>query len=134
MSRNGAHQSHKHYNEQRARKDSKLQRAPRAEGRKKTMLDQLKNFNADRMDVEELVALHMFGKQFRVALEEQSVPVPVYVDDNLRALKHEIDNRMADRKAARIRELKQQRAGLATAQEKRDAIEKELAALGEPVA
>jgi hypothetical protein len=48
-------------------------------------------------------------------------------------LAREIDTRMADRRATRIRELKAQRDSLKTAQEKRDSIDKELAALGEPV-
>jgi len=97
------------------------------------MLDQFKNFNADAAELDELVHLASFGRQFRAEHEALNVPVPEYVDDNLRAIRKEIDSRLADRRATRVRELKAQRAGLATAQEKRDAIDKELAALGEPV-
>lgn len=97
------------------------------------MLDQFKSFNADAADLDELVELATFGRQFRAEHETLNVPVPEYVDDNLRSIRKEIDNRLADRRAVRIRELKAQRVGLATAQEKRDAIDKELAALGEIV-
>jgi hypothetical protein len=101
--------------------------------RRKTMLENFKNFNVDAADLDELVALSAFGKQLRGEFEAQKVAVPEYVSDNLNALAREIDGRMADRRATRVRELKAQRDSLKTAQERRDAIDKELAALGEPV-
>ncbi len=97
------------------------------------MLDQFKNFNADRMDIDDLVEVATFGRQFRAEHEALNVPVPEYVDDNLRSIRKEIDSRLADRRAVRVRELKAQRDSLKTAQERRDAIDKELAALGETV-
>lgn len=101
--------------------------------RRKPMLQDFKNFNVDAADLDELVALSAFGKQLRGEFEAQKVAVPEYVSDNLNSLAREIDSRMADRRATRIRELKTQRDSLKTAQERRDAIDKELAALGEPV-
>ena len=101
--------------------------------RRKLMLDQFKNFSADSNDLDELVQLAAFGRQFRAEHETLNVPVPEYVDDNLRAIRREIESKMADRKATRIRELKAQRTSLATAQEKRAAIDKELEELGETV-
>jgi len=97
------------------------------------MLDEFRNFNVDAATIDELVALSAFGKQLRGEFEAQKVAVPEYVSDNLNSLAREIDTRMADRRATRIRELKAQRDSLKTAQEKRDSIDKELAALGEPV-
>jgi hypothetical protein len=97
------------------------------------MLDQFKNFSADSNELDELVQLASFGRQFRSEHEALNIPVPEYVDDNLRAIRREIESKMADRKATRVRELKAQRDSLKTAQERRDAIDKELAALGEPV-
>ena len=97
------------------------------------MLDQFKGFNVDNADLDELVALSAFGKQLRSEFESQKIPVPEYVSDNLNAISREIDARMADRRATRIRELKSQRDSLKTAQEKRDSIDKELAALGEEI-
>lgn len=101
--------------------------------RRKLMLDQFKSFNVDGADIDQLVALSAFGKQLRGEFETQKIPVPEYVSDNLNSISREIDARMADRKATRIRELKAQRASLATAQERRASIDKELEDLGEPV-
>jgi hypothetical protein len=101
--------------------------------RRKNMLQDFKNFNVDASDLDELVALSAFGKQLRGEFEAQKVAVPEYVSDNLNSLAREIDSRMADRRATRVRELKAQRDSLKTAQERRDAIDKELAALGETV-
>lgn len=101
--------------------------------RRKLMLNEFKGFNVDGADLDELVSLSAFGKQLRSEFETRQIPVPEYVSDTLNAISREIDARMADRKATRIRELKSQRASLATAQEKRESIDKELVALGETV-
>jgi hypothetical protein len=101
--------------------------------RRKTMLENFKKFNAEAADLDELVEVATFGRQFRAEHEALNVPIPEYVDDNLRVIRREIDARLADKRAARVRELKAQREGLKTASERREAIEKELAALGEPV-
>lgn len=101
--------------------------------RRKAMLDRFKNFNVEVADLDELVEIAMFGRQFRAEHEALNIPVPEYVDDNIRVVRREIESRIADRKAQRVRELKAQREGLKSAQEKRDAIDKELAALGEAV-
>jgi hypothetical protein len=101
--------------------------------RRKPMLQEFKSFNVDAADIDELVALSAFGKQLRGEFEAQKVAVPEYVSDNLNSLAREIDSRMADRRATRIRELKTQRDSLKTAQERRAAIDAELAALGETV-
>jgi hypothetical protein len=102
--------------------------------RRKHMLEHFKNFNAEAANLDELVEVAAFGRQFRAEHESLNVPVPEYVDDNLRAIRREIDGRLADKRAARVRELKSQRDSLKTAAERREAIDKELAALGEPVA
>ena len=102
--------------------------------RRKPMLQDFKSFNVDAADLDELVALSAFGKQLRGEFEAQKVAVPEYVSDNLNSIAREIDSRMADRRATRVRELKAQRDSLKTAQERRDAIDRELAELGEPVA
>jgi hypothetical protein len=95
--------------------------------RRKHMLDQFKNFNAEAADLDELVEVASFGRQFRAEHEALNVPIPEYVDDNLRVIRREIDGRLADKRAARVRELKAQPG------ERREAIDRELAALGETV-
>jgi hypothetical protein len=101
--------------------------------RRKLMLNEFKNFSAESNDLDELVQLAAFGRQFRAEHETLNVPVPEYVDDNLRGIRREIESKLADRKAARIRELKATRSSLATAAERREAIDRELEKLGEPV-
>jgi hypothetical protein len=98
------------------------------EGRK-AMLDRFKSFNTEVADLDELVAMAAFGRSFRAEYESLNVSVPEFVDDTLRTIKREIETRVADRRQARIRELKAQRDSLKTAAEKREAIEKELASL-----
>ena len=97
--------------------------------RRKNMLQDFKNFNAEQADLEELVALSAFGKQLRAEFEAQKVPIPEYVSDNLNTLSREIDVRMADRREARKREIKSTLEGLKSREEKREALEKELAEL-----
>jgi len=101
--------------------------------RRKSMLEQFKKFNAEAADLDELVEVATFGRQFRAEHEALNVPVPEYVDDNIRVIRREIDARLSDKRAARVRELKAQRDSLKTAAERREAIDKELAALGETV-
>ena len=98
------------------------------------MLEQFRSFSVEQADnIDELVAMSAFGRSLKAEFETLQVPVPEFVGDGLSAIKTEIERRLADRKAARIKELKAQRAGLQTAQEKREQIEKELAALGATV-
>ena len=97
------------------------------------MLDTFKAFNTEVADLDELVAMAAFGRSLRAEFESLNVSVPEFVDDQTRVIKREIETRVADRRAARVRELKAQRDSLKTAAEKREAIEKELASLGEPV-
>ena len=93
------------------------------------MFEQFKSVNAESAEVDELVALVTFGKSFRAEFEAQKVPVPDYVNDNLNTLTREINSRMADKRAARAREIKAQLSSLQSREEKKTALEQELAAL-----
>lgn len=96
------------------------------------MLDQLKNFSDNSLDLDELVALAAFGRQLRAEFEAQRVSEPEYVAMQLNAVRREIEAKMADRREARKREIKSQLQGLKTAGERRAELEKELVEL-EPV-
>jgi len=93
------------------------------------MLDQFKAANIERPDLDELVELSMFGRQFRAEFELQNIPVPQYVDDNLRSIRNEINARLADKRAARKREVEQELESLKSRTEKRAELEKELVSL-----
>lgn len=101
--------------------------------RRKRMLDQFKGFDQEAASLDELISLSAFGKSLKAEFEARQIATPEYVDDKLSTIGREIDARTADAKARRIRDLKAQREGLKTAAEKREAIDKELAALGEAV-
>jgi hypothetical protein len=96
------------------------------------MLDQFKNFNTDGSGLDELLALSAFGRAMRSECEAQKVSEPEYVAEQLNTLRREIATRMSDRREARKREIKAQLESLQTREEKRLALEKELAEL-EPV-
>lgn len=97
--------------------------------RRKLMLDQLRNFNAEAMNLDELVALAAFGRQLRAEYEALKVEEPPFVDDGLKAIRREVEGRMADRRATRVREIKATLEGLKSREEKRESLEKELAAI-----
>lgn len=92
-------------------------------------LEVFKSFNADRMDISELVALMAFGKSLRAEYEKLSLEEPAFVDIQLKSLHREITARTADAKEARRRELASRIDALKTPQQKKAELEKELAAL-----
>lgn len=98
------------------------------------MLDLLKNFNAERMDLTELVALAAFGDSVAAKFKELSVESPEWVDVNRASLTREIKSRNADRLAARLRSAKTRLETLKTPDEKRKATEDEIARLTEQLA
>ncbi len=82
-------------------------------------LTQFKTFNADRMDVDELVALLAFGKILRATYVEENIDEPEFVNTQLKSLRREINDRNADKIAARKRELVARIDGLKTAAQKK---------------
>lgn len=98
------------------------------------MLEQFKSFNVETADnLDELVAMSAFGKALKAEFEAQKIATPEYVGNSLEAISREIERRVADRRAARIKELKAQESQLQTAAEKREKIRKELEELGATV-
>lgn len=90
------------------------------------MLNAFKHFQADRMDLDDLVALAAFGHLLRDQYEKQNIEVPDFVTDNLKAINREIQAKTAADREARRKTLILQRDALLTNKEKRDRIEKEL--------
>ena len=90
------------------------------------MLDSFKSFSDDQLEIDELVALSLFGRQLRAEYEALRVPEPDYVGLQLNAIRREIESKMADKREARKREIKSQLSGLKTAAERRQELEKEL--------
>jgi ATP-dependent Lon protease len=89
----------------------------------------LKNFNADRLDMEDLVGLLADSKALRLEYEALQIEEPEYIDTTIKAIRREITSRNADKVAARKRELKARIDSLKTPAQKKSELEKELAAL-----
>lgn len=88
-----------------------------------------RNFTVESMDVDQLVALHAFGKQLRAEFDTLGVDEPEYVDAQLKAIRREITARNADRTELRIREVKSRLDALKSPDVRRQELEAELAKL-----
>jgi hypothetical protein len=93
------------------------------------MLERLRTFKADRADFDELVELSALGRILRAEYEGLGGEVPDWVDVALKSVRREAHSRQADAIEARLAKAKLRRAGLATTEEKRAAIDKEIEAL-----
>jgi len=89
----------------------------------------LKNFNADRLDMEDLVGLLADSKALRAEYEALQIEEPEYIDTTIKAIRREITSRNADKIAARKRELTARIDSLKTPAQKKAELEKELAKL-----
>jgi len=97
-------------------------------------VEELKNFNVDRLSVEEMVYLAVEAQRLREGFEARAMPAPEWLMDQIRTLNVEIDRRKRDDLEKRLKELKSADAADMTASERREArrlererIEKELA-------
>jgi hypothetical protein len=93
------------------------------------MLSDLKNFNADRMDIPELVALSSFARALQAEFQSLGVEIPEWVDENSKSLAREIKSRNADRIASKLKAAKARLETLKTPDEKRTALAAEIAEL-----
>ena len=89
----------------------------------------LKNFNADRLDIDEMVGLLADCKALRTEYEALQIEEPEYIDTTIKAIRREINARNADKIAARKRELTARIDGLKTPAQKKAEAEAELARL-----
>lgn len=93
------------------------------------MLNQLKNFEADRMDADELVALSSLARQMTAEYAVLAIDPPEWLEIRSAELKREIGTRAADIRAKRIREIEARLATLKTTEEKKSDLTAELAKL-----
>ena len=93
------------------------------------MLEQLKNLNVDRPEMDELLALHACGNGLQASYDSFKVEKPEWLDNSMRALTREIENRKQAVVEKRVREIRSSLAGLETTTEKRERLKSELAAL-----
>lgn len=70
------------------------------------MFDQLRRYSADQFQLDELVALEVFGRQMRQGYESRQIEAPVWLDDTLRAISSEIAVKARDQLQLRLKEAK----------------------------
>lgn len=90
------------------------------------MLEKLKGLDLQTPTLDELIYLSSQAKALRAEFDANNAEVPEWLDNRIRELKREIQSRLQDSVALRIKTLKAQRDALKTPQEKREAIEAEL--------
>lgn len=94
------------------------------------MLNALKSFSAaGRLETEDLVELSAYSRSLAAEFTALGVETPEWVANQTKALRREIKARNADALAARLRELKARREALKTPDEKREALDAEIAKL-----
>lgn len=92
-------------------------------------LNEFKNFSADRMSLDELVALAAYGRLLQAEYDLHQVDEPDFVAVQLKALKREIHVRNADKLEARLAELKTRKDALKTPTERKAEINSEITKL-----
>ncbi len=92
-------------------------------------INALKNFNADRLDMDEMVGLLADCKALRNEYEALQIEEPEYIDTTIKAIRREITSRNADKIAAKKRELAARIDSLKTPAQKKRELEEELAKL-----
>lgn len=90
------------------------------------MLDRLRSFDIDRMDLEEAIALSAFGRAMRAEYEVLQADAPEWLDNRLRELRREIRTRQQDSLEKRIREAKARLQALKPAEQRRAELAAEI--------
>jgi len=93
------------------------------------MLTELKNFDANRMSIDEMVSLRAYARNLLSEYDTQMVDVPEWIESQLKNLDRQIQAKNADRLEARRKEIQSRLASLQTLPEKRASLKKELATI-----
>lgn len=88
-------------------------------------LNRFKSFDADRMDLDDLIALSAFGSQLRAEYEKHNVEEPEFVASQIKALRRAINARNAASLEARKKEITARLESLKTPAERKAALLKE---------
>lgn len=99
-----------------------------------TMLNQFRSFNTDGADMDVLIAMSAFGVGLRDSYRLLTGEVPEWVSIQLKVISREVKSRLADGLEKRLREAKARRTALAPAEEKRAALDMEIAELEKQLA
>lgn len=83
------------------------------------MYDRLRNFNINAIEIDEAIAMLAFAKTIRAEYDNLQVDVPIWLDERVREIKHEIRARHQDIIDKRLREVNAKLDSLKTPEEKR---------------
>ena len=98
------------------------------------MLTELKNFDANRGSIDEMVSLRAYARSLVAEYEAQNVEVPEWIEPQLKNLDRQIAAKNADRLEARRREIRARLENLKTPNEKKAELRRELAQLDRQIA
>jgi len=93
------------------------------------MLIELKSATLNRMDIDDLLELSAYARALENEAKELGVELPEWIAENAQSIRREIKAKNRDRLAARIKAVKARRETLKTPDEKRTALDNELAVL-----
>src|SRR5262245_19243805 len=100
-----------------------------ASGRRLTMLHRLKNFDTNRLALEEIFELETFGTSLRGRYEAHAIPTPDWLAESVRTLHTEATRRRRDELEKTLKELKAAQLADRSAAERREDRQKEIAAI-----
>lgn len=90
------------------------------------MLNLLKNLQIDREGLEELVAVLAFGKSLQAEFDLQGIDQPEWLEDRIKLLTREVRDRNHDQLQAKLRKAKTALASMATPEQKRASLQKQI--------
>lgn len=93
------------------------------------MLFQLKNFDKDKTDLDEIVALLAFGESMQGIYGKLGLDVPEWLTEQLRAVNREAFERQRDFKSLELKRLRAKKAKLAEKDETIENIDAKIASL-----
>lgn len=96
------------------------------------MLEKLKNFDPEKGDVDEMVVLSAFARNIAAEYAHLGIDQPEWLEVKHKEVLREVDTRLSDLRAKRIREIERSLAGLKSAEEKRADLKAELERLRSP--
>jgi len=93
------------------------------------MLQSFKALRIDALDMEELIAVYSFGKNFVGAYQENNLPVPEWATENLRLLREDIEMKRRDTLSKALKNAKAKAESLKSTEDKRASVAAEIAEL-----
>lgn len=90
------------------------------------LLTSLKNFNADKSDLDEMVLLSAQGRLYVAECEALKMPVPEWVTEGLESLRTEVKSQRRDALKKALKDAKARQAVDLTADERRAARQREI--------